>query len=373
MNFSNSREIQGTCCSSPVIRFSLSFFCFLRTSPRIFPSDRRNCNNAGNIGIEFAREARSLGGERGKSRRRRRQEGEKAKHLDGLGRGLIVQGWPRELLACKVIVFDAVILQCRACTHASQPRAADTSRRSVVITAPVLFLLPSPSSLLSLFRRRLANRDSYPPDPRHPSAKSTRAKNTPLSRVFETRRRFLERTRHPSSSRARLKKYPPLSLEEKEEEEREREKRSHRGRSCTARRKESGSSRLVRPNEIEAKILERDRIDVATDDNRNRIFADSSSAACVRSEKRRRAERRFHEYDRRHGGTPVFHRRISRARSVHDGVRAEIHPTLGTRVPSTPGPLHLAPSLLFGRRNTASRENGGSRPDARVDARGRYV
>lgn len=316
-----------------------------------------------------------MGGERGKSRRRRRREGEKAKHLDGLGRGLIVQGWSRELLACKVIVFDAVILQCRACTHASQPRAADTSRRSVVITAPVLFLLPSPSSLLSLFRRRLANRDSYPPDPRHPSAKS---KNTPLSRVFETRRRFLERTRHPSSSRARLEKYPPLSLEEKEEEEREREKRSHRGRSCTARRKESGSSRLARslrdrPNEIEAKILERDRIDVATDDNRNRIFADSSSAACVRSEKRRRAERRFHEYDRRHGGTPVFHRRISRARSVHDGVRAEIHPTLGTRVPSTPGPLHLAPSLLFGRRNTASRENGGSRPDARVDARGRYV
>lgn len=165
-----------------------------------------------------------MGGERGKSRRRRRREDEKAKHLGGLGRGLIVQGWSRELLACKVIVFDAVILQCRACTHASQPRAADTSRRSVVITAPVLFLLPSPSSLLSLFRRRLANRDSYPPDPRHPSAKSTRAKNTPLSRVFETRRRFLERTRHPSSSRARLEKYPPLSLEEKEEEERERER-----------------------------------------------------------------------------------------------------------------------------------------------------
>lgn len=317
-----------------------------------------------------------MGGERGKSRRRRRREGEKAKHLGGLGRGLIVQGWSRELLACKVIVFDAVILQCRACTHASQPRATDMSRRSVVITAPVLFLLPSPSSLL--FRRRLANRDSYPPDPRHPSAKSTRAKNTPLSRVFETRRRFLERTRHPSSSRARLEKYReiplPLSLSRtKKKRKREREKRSHRGRSCTARRKESGSSRLVRPNEIEAKILERDRIDVATDDNRNRIFADSSSAACVRSEKRRRAERRFHEYDRRHGGTPVFHRRISRARSVHDGVRAEIHPTLGTRVPSTPGPLHLAPSLLFGRRNTASRENGGSRPDARVDARGRYV
>lgn len=173
-----------------------------------------------------------------------------------------------------------------------------------------------------------------------------------------------------SSSR---KVSPSLSRGKRRGREREREKRSHRGRSCTARRKESGSSRLARPNEIEAKILERDRIDVATDDNRNRIFADSSSAACVRSEKRRRAERRFHEYDRRHGGTPVFHRRISRARSVHDGVRAEIHPTLGTRVPSTPGPLHLAPSLLFGRRNTASRENGGSRPDARVDARGRYV
>lgn len=46
----------------------------------------------------------------------------------------------RELLACKVIVFDAVILQCRACTHAFPPRATDTSRRSVVITA-VLFLL----------------------------------------------------------------------------------------------------------------------------------------------------------------------------------------------------------------------------------------
>ena len=46
----------------------------------------------------------------------------------------------RELLACEVIVFDAVILQCRACTHAFPPRATDTSRRSVVITA-VLFLL----------------------------------------------------------------------------------------------------------------------------------------------------------------------------------------------------------------------------------------
>lgn len=169
-----------------------------------------------------------MGEERGKSRRRRRREGEKAKHLGGLGRGLIVQGWSRELLACKVIVFDAVILQCRACTHASQPRATDTSRRSVVITAPVLFLLPSPSSLLSLFRRRLANRDSYPPDPRHPSAKSTRAKNTPLSRVFETRRRFLERTRHPSSSPLPLfelvSKSIPLSLSRKKKRKRERER-----------------------------------------------------------------------------------------------------------------------------------------------------
>lgn len=149
--------------------------------------DRRNCNNVGNVGI--------LGVHRVEARSFSRSKGSKEKTTGGrnISAGLvvlIVQGWPRELLACKVIVFDAVILQCRACTHASRPRAADTSRRSVVITAPVLFLLPFPNSLLSLFR--LANRDSYP---RHPSAKSSRANNTPLSRNASRLRRFLQRTR----------------------------------------------------------------------------------------------------------------------------------------------------------------------------------
>lgn len=49
---------------------------------------------------------------------------------------------------------------------------------------------------------------------------------------------------------------------------------------------------------------------------------------------------------------PYFTRRISRARSLHDGVRAEIHPrgvtTLGTRVPSTPWPAPRGLSIVTG-------------------------
>lgn len=92
--------------------------------------------------------------------------------LHCLGDGL------RELLACNVIVFDAVILQCRACTHASAARVTGvtgTSRRSVAITA-VLFLLPRgcrasrcffdvtprSSTGLSLFGSHLPSRASFP-------------------------------------------------------------------------------------------------------------------------------------------------------------------------------------------------------------------
>lgn len=70
------------------------------------------------------------------------EEDERAKDSGGFGCPHC-PGDARELLACKVIVFDAVILQCRACTHASQPRATDTSRRSVVMKPCLSFFSPS--------------------------------------------------------------------------------------------------------------------------------------------------------------------------------------------------------------------------------------
>lgn len=68
----------------------------------------------------------------------------------------------RELLGCNVIVFDAVILQCRAYTHASAASAA----RSVVITARALFppLFPlALSSSASSFAFRTSCRGARQP------------------------------------------------------------------------------------------------------------------------------------------------------------------------------------------------------------------
>lgn len=66
--------------------------------------------------------------------------------LGQLGLSSLSRPWSGlcELLACNVIVFDAVILQCRAYTHASRGGAyLAHPRRSVVITAAPCFSIPS--------------------------------------------------------------------------------------------------------------------------------------------------------------------------------------------------------------------------------------
>ena len=75
---------------------------------------------------------------------------------------------------------------------------------------------------------------------------------------------------------------------------------------------------------------------------------------------------------------PYFTRRISRARSLHDGVRAEIHPrgvtTLGTRVPSTPWPAPRGLSIVTGGGAPVSRVSPDARPTPlRVVQRLAYV
>jgi len=68
----------------------------------------------------------------------------------------------RELLGCNVIVFDAVILQCRAYTYASAAHGHIGHIRGVVITA----FPPPPSGssvVLLLFGRHSAVHDSLPP------------------------------------------------------------------------------------------------------------------------------------------------------------------------------------------------------------------
>lgn len=131
----NSRETRR----DALFPFFFFFFVFLRIS-RIWIENywqqRRKYSASGSDFSE--RRERSFRAEEGEGG----EEDERAKDSGGFGCPHC-PGDARELLACKVIVFDAVILQCRACTHASQPRATDTSRRSVVMKPCLSFFSPS--------------------------------------------------------------------------------------------------------------------------------------------------------------------------------------------------------------------------------------
>lgn len=137
VRFSNELERNS---KRRVISFFFFFFVFLRISRIWIENYWQQRRKYSATGSDFSeRRERSF---------RRAEEGEedeedeRAKDSGGFGCPHC-PGDARELLACKVIVFDAVILQCRACTHASQPRATDTSRRSVVMKPCLSFFSPS--------------------------------------------------------------------------------------------------------------------------------------------------------------------------------------------------------------------------------------